>query len=357
MLLTEAQTLDRVLGAVEALGAEVMLASADIANDKELRAVIDETLRRFGSINGVIHAAGLQVHAAIQETNRDRCEEIFKSKVNGLFALRHALNGIDLDFCLMTSSLSPILGGLGFIAYSGANLFMDAFATYMNSSEHQPWRTINWEGWHLDQTAGEIAPAANTGNFGSEIAQLVMSDDEVIECFRRVLPLNTPQLVIATGDLNARIKRWVNLESVHEESSALPLAESPGYARPNLRTNFEAPRDEIEQVVAAVQQSILGIEQVGIHDNFFELGGSSLLAVQFISRLRDKFQQHIPLGLLFDQPTVAGLAEAIRDAQPKESELDELAQLLAQVESMSEAEIKDRLATELQQAGGNGLHG
>ncbi|MHC5719442.1 MAG: condensation domain-containing protein [Nostoc sp.] len=57
---------------------------------------------------------------------------------------------------------------------------------------------------------------------------------------------------------------------------------------------------------------MLGLKQVGIYNDFFELGGHSLLATQVISRVRTTFQVDIPLRNLFEESTVAGLAEKIQ---------------------------------------------
>ena len=81
---------------------------------------------------------------------------------------------------------------------------------------------------------------------------------------------------------------------------------------------FDAPRTDIENMLAGIWSHVLNVEQVGAHDNFFELGGHSLIATQLISRVREAFDVDVQLSALFESPTVAGLAakiEAIRSAE------------------------------------------
>src|SRR4030095_14796822 len=95
------------------------------------------------------------------------------------------------------------------VASPAPNLFMDSFARHLKQGRGLPWRSINWEGWHLGEAEGL---GAGQGNIGGELAQLVMTDDEVAECLRRVLPLSAePQVVIATGEIQPRINQWVKL--------------------------------------------------------------------------------------------------------------------------------------------------
>ncbi|HET6377410.1 MAG TPA: phosphopantetheine-binding protein, partial [Methylocella sp.] len=74
---------------------------------------------------------------------------------------------------------------------------------------------------------------------------------------------------------------------------------------------YVAPRNRTEEIIVATWAEVLGEPRVGAHDNFFELGGHSLLATQIVSRLRKAFDVEIPLRLIFEKPTPAGLAEAI----------------------------------------------
>ncbi|HEX8288570.1 MAG TPA: amino acid adenylation domain-containing protein [Pyrinomonadaceae bacterium] len=76
-------------------------------------------------------------------------------------------------------------------------------------------------------------------------------------------------------------------------------------------TEYVAPRTPIEEKLASIWASLLSHERIGVNDNFFDLGGHSLLATQIVSRIRDAFGKNIPLRMLFETPTIAGLAQQI----------------------------------------------
>jgi acyl transferase domain-containing protein len=324
------------------LGAEVMVVSADVAQQEQMHDVISRTFGRFGDLHGVIHSAGIlgdESFRAIQEIGRTACEQQFQPKVYGLFVLEEVLRGKELDFCLLLSSVSAILGGLGFVAYSAANAFMDAFADKLHQTTSVPWLSVNWDAW-------QFAEEGQNGTWGSTLAQLAILPKEGREAFERVLSISAvPRVVVSTGDLQTRIDQWVKLESLHDTEPALQSESNRLHARPSLHSVYEAPRNEIEQRIAGVWQKLLGIEQVGIYDNFFELGGHSLLAIQLISRLRDAFQVELSVHRLFDAPTVADLAESIRQLGPAAlGEVERIAQMLQLVEQLSDNEVKARLA-------------
>ncbi|MCP4001960.1 MAG: non-ribosomal peptide synthetase, partial [Gammaproteobacteria bacterium] len=76
-------------------------------------------------------------------------------------------------------------------------------------------------------------------------------------------------------------------------------------------TAYIAPRNEIEQQLAAMWSELLGIDQVGIEDDFFALGGHSLVAMQVVSQIMQAMGVQLPLEVLFDAPTIASLAESV----------------------------------------------
>jgi amino acid adenylation domain-containing protein len=116
---------------------------------------------------------------------------------------------------------------------------------------------------------------------------------------------------------------------------------APEDIRPDLQKTFVAPRTAVEKELADIWAGLLKLNAVGVHDNFFELGGHSLLATQVVSRMRQVFQQDIPLRSLFESPTVAGLAEKLERAT-----VDDTARLLAELEGLSDEEAERLLSAE-----------
>ena len=137
----------RQVEALERLGAEVMVVRADVSDKAAVEAALEAAVARFGPIRGVIHAAGVPSGGVIQRRPRDASEAVLLPKVTGTLVLDEYFKHRDLDFFILCSSLSSVLGGFGQADYSAANAFLDAFAHHRSSHSRGLTAAINWDAW------------------------------------------------------------------------------------------------------------------------------------------------------------------------------------------------------------------
>jgi amino acid adenylation domain-containing protein len=104
--------------------------------------------------------------------------------------------------------------------------------------------------------------------------------------------------------------------------AALPSLEE---AKQKMARTYTAPRTPQEKILADIWSEVLGIEKVGIDENFFALGGHSLLATQIIHRINQTFQVDLPMRVIFDEPTIAGLSLLVEETLIEQLETTELA--------------------------------
>ncbi len=293
---------------LESLGSEVIYFNANVADEVEMNKVINDIYKRFGHLHGVIHGAGIvgkKGFCAIKDIDTYKCEPHFQAKVNGLYTLQKVLDGRELDFCMLMSSLTPILGGLREAAYSSSNIFMDAFTRKHNRSGKTPWISVNWDLWRIQNDSG------SENKLGKTLAELGISPDEGMTAMESVLSLKEiPQLVVSTGDLNTRINQWVRLESLKDSGERMTRIDSAGSA---IQLGSEIFTEDIELTIIQIWKDILGIKEVNKDDNFFELGGHSLLAIQLISAIRKSFQIDIGLDDIFNALTLSEMASKINE--------------------------------------------
>lgn len=294
----------RKLRALQDAGAELLVVTADVRDPEQMREAFRQASARFGSVNGVIHTAAELGEGAVRtldEASREDCARQFGAKIQGALVLADVIDGLHLDFCLLTSSLAAVLGGLGYAAYAASNIFQDVHARQLNRRAGTRWLTVNWDIWQPDDGK----------RMGESLADLPMLPAEGIEAFDRLLAhAHWPQIIVSTGDLNARIRQWV-LREGFEGNQDDDDGERVAYDRSELGAAYVAPENDIEHVLAAIWEQAFGFDRIGTADNFFDLGGHSLLAVRINSAARDTFGVEIPIRALFETPTIAAIGRKL----------------------------------------------
>jgi acyl transferase domain-containing protein/aryl carrier-like protein len=135
------------LQAVEEHGGEALILRGDVTDRKRMQEVVAQIYQRFGVLNGVVHAAGIGSGGLMQLKTAEQAAAVLAPKVQGLRALEFALKDVDLDFFLLCSSLSSVLGSVGQVDYCAANFFLDSFARYDSLKTGRSTVSINWDAW------------------------------------------------------------------------------------------------------------------------------------------------------------------------------------------------------------------
>ena len=145
----------RKLLEMESLGTELLIVRADVTNSVEMKRAIERALERFGSIDGVIHAAGVIDDGPMQIKTRESAARVLEPKVQGTLVLSDVVRDIPLDFFALFSSVSSLAPPAGQVDYAAANAFLDAFAL---SRRDAPIVAINWGPWRDVGMAARSTP-------------------------------------------------------------------------------------------------------------------------------------------------------------------------------------------------------
>jgi len=340
----------RSVQALEAAGAEVWPVAADVSDADAMRAVLEGAEARFGELCGVVHAAGIQAGGMIVLQDEGRAEQSFAPKIGGARVLRELLAERALDFVVLCSSLNSVKGFPGVADYSGANAYLDVFARKFAADTGIHTVSLGWNRWREVGMAAEAHGGRLPVGWG-------ISNAEGAEVFRRVLAHEgDPRLLVSEFDL------WTVLDSTQDATRATEVEtalEELGelHARPDLSSDYVAPRTETEQELAGIWQMLFAIDGIGVHDNFFDLGGHSLLATRLLNQLHHTHPAAaLSLKAIFENPTIGALAARIEtsrepgaQARPAEPEMKRRVEDAADVEQMSDDEVDALLKSMLEQ--------
>ncbi|GAB5525194.1 MAG: hypothetical protein Roseis2KO_30660 [Roseivirga sp.] len=284
---------------LQAIGGQVLYQACDVANAKALTDVVKAGEAKFGKLNGVVHAAGASQNAAtpISELDQAAFDRQFASKVHGLEALKEVMDGESLDFCIIASSISTVLGGLGFGAYAPANAFMDHYVNYWKrQGALENWISVDLDALSFDDQASES-----------------INGQEQLEVFERAISVrHLSQVIVSVSDLDKRLEKWINPQEVQEDDTVdAPL---DGIDPENISASAT------EQGMIRLWQAFFGKSDLEPDDDFFEIGGDSLKALTMIGRIHKAFNVEVSVKEFFEKSSIQQLSAYIDSLAEKSTE-------------------------------------
>ncbi|XXY51129.1 SDR family NAD(P)-dependent oxidoreductase [Sorangium sp. So ce269] len=296
----------RRLQAIEALGAEVLVLRADVADPEQVGRALGQVRERFGALHGVIHAAGVPAGGLIQVKDRDAVAQVLRPKVQGTLVLDRLLAGTPLDFFVLCSSRTAATGDLGQVDHVAANAFLEAFAERCAQEGRPGVIALAWDTW---AEVGQAVTTAVSGALEGVRAQLLahaIRPAEGPEVLERALSGHAARIVVSTRSIEAAAEE--SRRVARELMTALGVTDEPatGAAPRPLPTPGDA-----EHVMARIWERVLRVERVGPHDSFFDLGGNSVLGLRLIAEIKRELGLSLPAVSLFENPTVTALARRV----------------------------------------------
>ncbi|HEX3047450.1 MAG TPA: amino acid adenylation domain-containing protein, partial [Bacillota bacterium] len=308
----------RAIQEIEASGSSVKYYSVDVSSFALMEEAIKDLRHAFGKINGIIHSAGIAGAGFIANQDETVFERVLAPKVAGTWIIDELTRNDHLDFFIMCSSVTTLMGVSGQGDYTAANAYQDSFAA---SRAKRGARTlvINWAGWRETGMAYEYG----------------INPDGVFKAISTETAIKALDRIFSHFDLNRAIVGILNYQ--HEMFAAarpLPIKLSKEIAqglrkRGPIKPAFDnsAPvktagrktgnYSETENQIAQVFGLVLGVSEINIFDNFYDLGGDSIIGMKIVNSLNDQMKIRIDVSAIFQYPSIKELAEYLNQKLAK----------------------------------------
>jgi NADPH:quinone reductase-like Zn-dependent oxidoreductase/pimeloyl-ACP methyl ester carboxylesterase/NAD(P)-dependent dehydrogenase (short-subunit alcohol dehydrogenase family)/acyl carrier protein len=300
----------RKLEEMRQMGATVATAQADMsdaARVAELIAAIPPEL----PLKGVIHAAGLLDDGLLVNQSPERFARVMAPKVDGAWNLHRLTESLPLDFFVLFSSASSLLGLAGQANYAAANSFLDALAHH-RKAVGLPALAINWGVWAEVGSAAQFVPQLKRMGLeaiqprqGPEILDALLSEAE-------------PQIGVIPINWNRFDTRRVFVSGFRQAAAPATQQDTGELLLPALRDKSTAEKKAL--LASHIQGQVARILRYGspaavpMRQGFRELGLDSLTSMELRNRLQSALECQLPAAVIFNHPNVDALATYLVDA-------------------------------------------
>ncbi|XYH98675.1 SDR family NAD(P)-dependent oxidoreductase [Sorangium sp. So ce1128] len=309
------------LAELQALGAEIVYEQADITRRAELDAAVASAKRRFGRLNGVIHAAGVLRDALLRNKTPEDVAAVLAPKTLGTTLLDEATRTEPLDFFALFSSTTALLGNLGQCDYAYANRFLDVFAELRERQRARGERSgktisINWPLW---RDGGMRVDAQVEQRLLGARGMRAMSTASGLRAFDLALGSAGSHLLVISGDAD-RIRASLvpgdgaHLEAprdeLHASPPAAPRAEAGGDREGEDRGAEGALVPLLQKDLVRIFAGMLKIPEgrIDVDRNITDYGVESVGLMELSNLVNGKYGVDVTPASFFEYPTLGAFA-------------------------------------------------
>lgn len=349
------------IDALRAAGVDVQVMLADVSDGAAVSQLVRAIQQRLLPLRGVFHAAGVLDDGMMAQLDAARFHAVMAPKVAGAWHLHAAAQAVELDWFVLFSSVTAVLGTPGQANYAAGNAFMDGLAHYRRSLG-LPALSINWGPW------AEVGLAAAQANRGERLAARGVGSIAPQDGAAALARLLT-QAVAQAAVMPFNASQWAQAYAPAAQSSLLadllqadegPAGAAEAEQAEDIRAAFAAAESHaarlrllenlVREQVGAVMS--LAAARVDVQRPLRTMGLDSLMTLELRNRLEGSLRLKLPATLVFNYPTVAALAaylaERLGEAPAKAATAAGEAQASADdMDGLTQAEVEALLADEL----------
>ena len=275
-------------------------------------------------LSAVVHAAGVLDDGLLADLTPDRLARVLAAKAESALHLHELTAGQDLGAFVLFSSFAGVVGNAGQAAYAAANNVLDALAQ-SRRAQGLPAVSLAWGMWETAEGMGGSLPPAELERMArqgfpalSTAEGLALLDAALVVDEPTAVPvaLRLPALAAVRDSLPAILQGLVPASGNRRRAAGSTNAEAGALARRLRELSVEEQERELLDLVQAQVAAVLGHSSAGSVDPnraFKDLGFDSLTAVDLRNRLGSATGVTLPVTVIFDHPTPAGLATSLRE--------------------------------------------
>jgi len=309
------------LESLKSLTKDVIYVKADIANQIEVKYAIEEARKNFGSINGILHSAGVLRDCVLDKKKKEDLQAVINPKIWGAIWLDEFTKNEKLDWFCTFSSTTAVLGNIGQSDYAYANSFIDEFINARNEKQENHTRfgkslSINWPLW---KDGGMQVDEQTLSILKRQIGLEALPTELGINLFNYALSTGEKQIMFMYGN---KVK-LANLLHKKDEKP-IPVFEESTKQFPLSDVSAMVLKEIIESVC-----EILKVSKKDVFEDteFSELGFDSVSFASFGNSLNDRLDIDLAPSIFFEYTNVSSLLKYI---------LQEYKEKLVNVESTQE---------------------
>ncbi|QIC04831.1 SDR family NAD(P)-dependent oxidoreductase [Brevibacillus sp. 7WMA2] len=285
---------------LERAGAYAEYMQVDIAHEHQVQEMIRHIQEKFGSIQGIIHSAGVVQDRLMLNKTQDELNNVMAPKVAGLIHLAEASRNSNLDWFIVCSAAAAVLGNAGQADYAAANAFTDAYAAYYNKKLGQNQGRMISINWPLWKDGGMKVNQSTEKMLKESLGMVAMPSQNGIRALYRGMATCQNQIVVLEGNEH-QLKQAVGILPRKQELKI--------YNVENALSQEMLEENTISFVKQVLAEAInLSVDRIQLGTTFEKYGLDSIMQIELIKTL-EKVTGELSKTLLFEYNTTQELVE------------------------------------------------